>query len=233
MIGIISEGHSDRAVIQSILKGVANINRSETQSLRPTYALDETDKANLDESTFSNWSLVKKECEERQLIEEFFAIEGNDYIIVHIDTAEAEEYGINKPVKDANYCEDLRNMVVMKIQEWLDGNFLDKLIFAIAIEEIEAWLLTIYEKRNSAKSASPKEKLHRILKQKGVKDRAANHPNYLELSRPFLRWKDVVKEKYLDFNCSLKKFSEDVQQIRLGDDDEHEIDSISSPPAIA
>src|ERR1700760_2803322 len=100
MIGVISEGHSDRAVIVNIIRGITNCEKSDVQSLRPIYTLDATDKGILDEATFSTWSLVKKECEDKKLIEEFLAIEGNDFIVIHIDTAEADEYGIDKPQKD-------------------------------------------------------------------------------------------------------------------------------------
>jgi hypothetical protein len=212
MIGIISEGHSDRAVIVNIVKGITGLSATQMQSLRPIYTLDATDKALLEENTFSNWSLVKKECEERKIIEEFLAIEDNDYIIIQIDTAEADEYGVQKPIKDANFCHNLRAAVIDQMKLWLDNKFLENIVFAIAIEETEAWLLTIHEKRNSTTTTRPKEKFLKILKDMGVKDRRVNYDNYLFFSEPFLKPKIIKKEKYLEYNCSLKLFCNDVEE---------------------
>lgn len=86
-IGVISEGHADRAVILNILVGVLKIDSSDVISLRPIYEKDETDKALNNPLTKSSYSVIKEECESKNLIDGFLSIEGQDFIVIHIDTA--------------------------------------------------------------------------------------------------------------------------------------------------
>jgi hypothetical protein len=209
-IGIISEGHADRAVIENILVGLTGLDKSNIIALRPIYSLDETDKANKDPMTFSSWSVVKEECEERELIDGFLAIEGQDFVVIHFDTAEADQYGVNRPAKSSTYCQDLRSLVIDEINSWLKEDISDQILYAIAIEEIDAWILTIYEKKDSTSSISPKEKLSRILARKGINS-TSDYDNYLKLSKPLSKDKEIKKEKLLDYNCSLKAFFEEIK----------------------
>ena len=73
-IGVISEGHADRAVISNILMGSLEIDGSDIIPLRPTYGKDETDKALNDPRTKSSYSVIKEECESKELFDGFFLI---------------------------------------------------------------------------------------------------------------------------------------------------------------
>lgn len=209
-IGVISEGHADRAVIENILKGLTKLDSSDIIALRPIYNLDETDKAHRSALTFSTWSVIKEECEERELIDGFLSIEDQDFVVIHIDTAEADQYGIIRPVKSSTYCEDLRSLVVDEINSWLKDDISDQILYAIAIEEIDAWVLTIYDKRDSTSSTSPKEKLSWILGKNSVNS-TSSYDNYLKLSKPLSKNKEIKKEKFLDYNCSLNAFFEEIK----------------------
>jgi len=209
-IGVICEGHTDRAVICNILKGFKGIDSSLIVPLRPDYSRDETDLAELPADSFSNWTIVKKECENRIKISNFLSIEGQDIVIVHIDSAESDEYGVPKPLKDANYSINLRANIITKINEWLDGQFHDEIIYAIAIEETEAWILTIYEDRDSSNSAKPKEKLKKVLSQRGVKY-SQTPDDFKFISNQFTKKKNFTKGKYLLFNKSLEEFCKEVE----------------------
>lgn len=211
-IGVISEGHADRAVIENIIVGLTGLDRSDIDALRPIYTTDETDKALLSTKTFSTFSVVKEECEKRDLIDGFLAIEGQDFVVIHIDTAEADQYEINRPDKGKadNYCEELRALVVQQINTWLKKDMSDEILYAIAIEEIDAWILTIYDSRDSSLSASPKEKLNFILRKSKI-NTTSNYINYSRLSRPLSMIKKVRKGNFLLYNCSLKAFFEEVE----------------------
>lgn len=209
-IGVISEGHSDRAVILNIITGITRLDSSDLIPIRPEVDYDETDKAFRNPNLFSTWSLVKKECQEREKIEQFLALEGHEYVVIHIDTAEAGNYGIARPTKDKDYCVTLRNLVIAKINEWLEDNHLESVLYAIAIEEIDAWILTIHEQKDSTKSVSPKEKLKRVLGRKNINS-TVSYNNYLLLSEPLSREREVKKGKFLEYNCSLKLFFEEVK----------------------
>lgn len=211
-IGIISEGHADRAVITNILMGATGIDRNDIEALRPIYNLDETDKALINPQSFSTWSVVKEECETRNLIDGFLAFEGQDFVVIHMDTAEADEYGIHRPDKNSElFSMKLRNLVIQQINTWLNEDLSDSILYAVAIEEIEAWILTIYDKSDSTKSAQPKEKLDKICGRKGLNS-TSNYKNFLDLSKPLSKQRDINRGKYLTYNLSLKAFYEEVQK---------------------
>jgi hypothetical protein len=217
-IGVISEGHSDRAVITNIILGITGLDKSHLIALRPIDTLDETDKAIRDPKTFSTWSLVKKECEKRELIDGFLAIEGQDFIALHLDTAEAEQYGIKRPGDKSL----LRDLVVNQVNSWLKKDLANNILYAIAIEETDAWILTIYDKHDSTTSAKPKEKLSRILGKIGIGS-TVNFDNYLKISKPLSKRKEVEREKYLSFNYSLEAFYKEVE--------EKVVPKLQTPPA--
>ncbi len=206
-IGIISEGHSDRAVIATVILKATGLDGSDIMSIRPVYKLDATDMAGYDDKSISNWTHVKRECEEKEMIGAFLSIEGQDYIVLHIDTAEAEMFKVERPDKSSEqYCLTLRNVVIAQIKSWLNGEFLDKIFFAIAIEETEAWLLSIHIKiGDSTKPIKPKEKLQYELSRKGINS-SINEENYKKLAKPLLKAKPKLLEAILKTNCSLKEF---------------------------
>ncbi len=211
-IGIISEGHSDRAVIMNILVGLTGIDYTNIVSLRPTYRKDETDKAHNDPKTKSSYSVIQEECEERELIDGFLAIEGQDFIVLHIDTAEADRYGVNRPAKiEANYCENFRNLIIKKIESWLNKDLSNQILYAIAIEEIDAWVLTLYERSDSTKYVDAKKRLNRLLNQKGIKFIHDPFKYYWEISKDFSKNKNISNENIISRNCSLRLFSKEVE----------------------
>lgn len=212
-IGVICEGHTDRAVIRNILKGLKGIDSSQVIALRPDYSVDETDLFHLQPDTFSNWSAVKEECENQLKISQFLSIQGHDFIIIHIDADKSHEYGVPKPSKkDASYADIVRTSIVSKINEWLGNCFQNQILFAIAIEETEAWILTIYDKKNSIKSADPKEALKKKLSRVGIFYKQT-HADFFVLSEKFSKKKNFQKEHYLTYNRSLEAFCEEVENM--------------------
>jgi hypothetical protein len=213
IIGVISEGPADQAVITNVLKGTLGIDDSNIRPLLPINKTDETDRSipkTVEE--FGGWSSVKKECIEKKIINQFLAIDGQDYIVVHLDSAEASQYGVPSiPVKDENYAQNLRILMIELIDSWLeDRKVIDSTLHALAIEETDAWLLTIYEPgRDSTKSADPKKRLSFILSKEKV-DSSSNYNNYLKLSRPLSKAKEVRKRIFSQFNISLEAFIEEV-----------------------
>jgi len=211
-IGVISEGHADRAVITNIITGITGIDKSDIEAIRPIYNLDETDKAIVNPKSFSTWSVVKEECVSRELIDGFLAFEGQDFVVIHLDSAEADQYGISRPEKNSeSFCLELRGLIIEQINTWLNEDLSDSILYAIAIEEIEAWILPIFDKNDSVKSAQPKEKLDRICGKLGL-DSTSNYANFLALSKPLSKTKEIRKGRFLSYNCSLNAFYEEVQE---------------------
>ncbi len=209
-IGVICEGHTDRAVIRNILKGLKDIDSSQIVPLRPVYSVDETDLAQMAVDNYSNWSLVKTECENQNKIDHFLSMEGHDFVIIHIDADCSDEYGVPKPVKNANYSEKMRDAIIVKINEWLGNSFQGQILYAVAIEETEAWVLTIYDKRDSTQSADPKAKLKYTLSKMGIKY-DHTHAGFYEITEKFSKQKHFKKEKFRDYNKSLDDFCQEVE----------------------
>jgi hypothetical protein len=213
---IIAEGRGDLAVIANILKGSLGINKSELQFIRSEYEYDQTDCYQMDDSAFSNWTLVKAECQNKENIQTFLDLNENGFIVIHVDTAERCEIGyeVLQPLKNEqdpeDYCQILRENIVERIDQWLWGDFKDKVRYAVAIEEIEAWILATYIVFPTSTIVSPKEKLLYMLnKQLSKKDRnilrhADVFNKYLELSKGLNKPKSLFNA--LKQNKSLELF---------------------------
>lgn len=216
IIGVISEGHADRAVITNILKGTLGIDDSNIRALLPINKIDETDRSRVKEKEeFGGWTSVKNECIEKKIINQFLAMDGQDFIVIHLDTAEASQYGVSSiPAKNDDYAESLRAFVVEIIDGWLDDQaVIDSTLHAVAVEEIDAWLLTIYDGgKDSSQSTDPKKKLGFILGKDGL-NTTSDYNNYLKLSKPFSKPKEVKKFKFTEKNASLAAFVEEILAI--------------------
>lgn len=215
IVGVICEGHADRAVIINILKGVLGIDESNIRALLPINKTDETDRSRIASvEEFGGWTSVKNECIEKKIISQFLSLEGQDFIVVHLDTAEASEYGISSiPEKNDNYADNLRALLVELVDGWLEEEDIIKCtIHAIAVEEIDAWLLAIYEPgKDSTTTADPKKRLGYSLGRKKI-NTTSNYDNYLKLSKPLSKAKDLKRNRYPEFNASLKAFIEEIEE---------------------
>jgi hypothetical protein len=162
-IGIIAEGRGDLAIISNILRGWLGIDSEYIVFLRPEIQLDETDRHEMRARQFSNWELVKQECIEGPLLEDFLnsSIDEERRVVIHIDTAEAElpGYGVRRPQSGRDYVTELHKRIVAKLDEWLAGRGAGRIRYAIAIEETEAWLLTLYLEKETSAHPNPKNAL--------------------------------------------------------------------------
>ena len=212
-IGIIAEGRSDVSVVKNVLIGITGLDDSDFEPLRPEYGKDATDLAwENPPDSFSTWSEVRSECISRKKIDKFFLLEGNDFIAIHIDTAEAQLYDIVRPPKNKNYCSTLQTLIVNKIDAWLGNKDIDKILHAVAIEETDAWLLTIYDNgTDSAISPNPKKKLNQKLGRLGINSSITSE-NYFKISYDFRNRKKVIGDEYLKYNFSLNSFWEEVEK---------------------
>ncbi|MCB0522194.1 MAG: hypothetical protein H6577_13940 [Lewinellaceae bacterium] len=219
--GIIAEGWSDVAVLENILLGKGLIVKSsDVLPLRPERMTDETDMSTKKPEAFSNWSLVKQECQDRIKISYFLGdrniVENDRKLIIHIDTAECGEQGfeVERPAKGTDYCLTLREKTIDKISKWLDNQFLDDTYFAIAIEETEAWIHALYENKDTSKSANPKEAFQKFLSKKGIK--TPTNDTYKRakiLADNFTKLNKRKIKDCLDNNPSLKMFVESLPAV--------------------
>lgn len=181
-IGIVAEGPGDIAVLRNILKAKLGLDAADVEPLRPKLARDETDLAAEQTKrgyqaptaeSYSNWTIVLEECGRRTTIADFLdnQLDEERLVVIHIDTAEAHlpGYDIQRPErKTTDYSDKLRTLVADKMTALLGPELATKVRFAIAIEETEAWLLTIHDKQNTKDTShyvDPKKRLHYLLDQ--------------------------------------------------------------------
>ncbi|TAD98022.1 MAG: hypothetical protein EAZ97_11470 [Bacteroidetes bacterium] len=207
-IAIISEGSEDQAVIQNIFRAFG-IDKSDIFLLKPSL---QKDASSPDDSTIGTLQGVKNACigyhGKRYYFERAIQFFDADFVVIHLDTAEIDrqDFDFQRPTRtnNENYCSELRSKVIYLINHWLENNYQNQIFYAIAIEEIEAWCLTIYEQNDSSKSANAKQKLNSILNKKDIKY------DFDTISQDFRKIKKL--QTFLEHNQSLKDFVESIQE---------------------
>lgn len=225
-IGIIAEGKSDVSVIRNILKGILGIDLSDTTALVPDLEYDETDiyKHTMSDDEYSNWTIVKHNCEEKSKISNFLDyIDDDRFLIIHIDTDTRFEkgYEVSEPehIVTEEDCGLLHTNISNKMIEWLDNKYLDKIKFAIAIQEIDSWILPIYKdsRKMSDLEIDAKDKLFREINRdriKGFRKKVFSLEKdklnqYALLSKPLSKKKILLKVR--ESSHSLTKFIQSLE----------------------
>jgi hypothetical protein len=205
-VGIIAEGWADVAVILQVLKGQLGLDESETVFLRPELSSDETDRGDPGARTFSNWEIVKNELCDATTLRDFLESDLDEemLVVVHLDTAECElpNYGVERPPRDSSaYVFELVYAVLAKVSEWLGDYRHPGLRFAIAVEETDAWVLTLYSMNETHSHLDPKAKLTKELNRPNAfseKERRAifsqknERLKYRELAKGFRKQKALL-----------------------------------------
>lgn len=220
-IGIIAEGREDQAVIVNILRAF-KIDKSDIVSIKPTLQKDANDENNPEDTTIGTFQGVKRACMgfegKRPYFDKAFLFFDANFVVIHLDTAEIEtqDFPFQKPIKNdsKNYCIELRNKVIDLINLWLENNYQDQILYAIAIEEIEAWCLTIFEKRDSSLSADAKKRLKFVLKTKNV--------DFDKITQDFRKTKKL--NTFLEHNQSLSDFVKSLEVLKNQENTTHGMD---------
>lgn len=194
-IGIIAEGFADVAVIKAVVGKLLGLDGAALRGLRPEDVFDETD---LQAMNFSNWGLVFESCKDAELLGAFFDdIEDEAMLIVHVDTAERgqEGYDVYEPARTGSmnyteYAETVRTNVRQKIESLIAEPYRDRIAYAIAVEETDAWLIPVFENRagDTASHARAKETLERLIgsdkkKSKTYVDTGRKSLDYVKLGK--------------------------------------------------
>jgi hypothetical protein len=215
-VGLIAEGVSDVAVLRALLKGWLGLQKFQVPALQPDLQEDETDRraraAAMAPGQFSNWELVLKACRERTLVSDFLIAnsEEDPLIVVQIDTdwLDLPNSTVARPKKEEEgYALVVRTVVVNHLVELL-GDLSERTRFAVAVEEVEAWLLCLHEPKNAdtCKSANPKGKLDHAHKSKVLSP--DTEKRYADLSAGFKKRTSI--EAVWNRNISLKAFLESL-----------------------
>ncbi len=141
---IVAEGITDQRVIDSIISGYFGDEDEEPSVNYVQPLLDTTgEKA---EPEPGGWGMVLKFLELGKHRE---ALQFNDYLVLHIDTDVAEDFGVphRQEGRELSVTE-LVERVIQRLEGIIGPEFCaeheDRLIFAVAVHSIECWLLPLF-----------------------------------------------------------------------------------------
>ncbi len=224
-IGIIAEGREDQGVLKNILRAFG-FDGSEIKLIRPSLGKDATDRHSDEQEKAENLSIgtfqgVKNAClgneeEKRPDFEYAFSTLDCSNLVIHLDTAEIgkQDFVFKIPEKagNENYSSELRNGVIELINHWLDGKYENQLFYAIAIEEIESWVLTAFEKKDTTSFANPKQRLAKYCEKADL-----NYKKFRlnPIKQKDLFFEELTKAKKFHKKKELQKFSKNNQSLAL------------------
>ncbi len=135
---IIAEGITDQVVLKNVLLGCVADQDEEPLINFEQPRLDES--ARNGEHAPGGWTLVFRYFKDGLYKA---ALQTNAYLVVHIDTDVSDDYGVPKGAVGDEQA--LIDRVIARFQELIDPAIWqahrDRFIFAIAVHEIECWLL--------------------------------------------------------------------------------------------
>lgn len=218
-IGIIAEGHADVAIVRAVMKALTGVDTSEMRAIRPSECTDETDNVAMQ---FSNWEMVMQSASDEELLAGFFDVFDDEaLLILHVDTAERGEanYNVLEPQRSGRvdwkeYSTNLRANVRNKLESLVPAEYRDRVAYAIAIEETDAWLIPLYEsqhKHDSASHVRPKEDLRALISKQKKKQRYIDtehkNLNYINLGKDITSKLKIARTQ----NESLNLFCVEVE----------------------
>ncbi len=212
-IGLISEGITDQIVIEHILYGLLGDDDLSVDPLQPTRDATDENVA----LTSGNWVKVFEYCESILFQQ---AVENMDFVIIQIDADIFKKENLNEKYKvvlqhlsSAQQLEAIKNKLTTLIGEEFVRQNANKIIFAIAIDSIECWLLPIYysSKPNTAsKEVNCLETLNRALQKAENFTIDKKDPKfYRKISKPYKKKQELARLSPL--NANLSAFIQEVQ----------------------
>ena len=162
--GLISEGPTDQIIIERIIHDIFSGKEVDVNMLQPKQ--DET----------GNWDKVLKYIQDEEFRQAF---QLNDYIVIHLDTdvMRTEHWPktlqlnlANNKTIDEQITEviELLNTLIPSEDGFME-EYGNQIIFAIAVDSVECWILPFYFENKPAKAAKTTgciDTLNEVLRQK-------------------------------------------------------------------
>jgi hypothetical protein len=217
--GLVTEGITDQIVIRQILHSFFNDRDIPIEPLSPR--IDETDRSRMVEAT--NWHTVLEYCQSETFRE--FLEYREEFVVIQIDTDVLKSENVSKkhllPSLQADTHEtvlNVQNRLIELIGQSFYETHQDRIIFAIAVDAIECWLLPFYfptEKANASKTVGCLATLNKGLQKAGHKwyIDSKEPKRYEEAVKPFKKQKELLKSYHL--NESLSIFVERLKKVML------------------
>ncbi len=212
--GLIAEGVTDHVVLENILIGYFN-DPDLSMSIRVLQPLrDATDAL----QGFGGWYNVFEYCTSTVFKDAFIQ---NDYLLIQIDTDCAHEKHYDVPSVHGETTEQFIERIIAKFVGLFRNSFGEefyelhqhRILFAIAVDEIECWLLPLHstDKKTQASTYNCIHKLNQLLtksKKDIINSARKDAKVYEKLSREFCKTK-TLKNAYPQnpsFNYFVKQY---------------------------
>lgn len=220
--GLVCEGIIDQIIIEHILYSFFNDPDIPVNMLQPLR--DETDENRA--ANFGNWHKVIEYIRSSDFRQSFGQ---NEYVVVQVDSDVfagenvPKEYAIPPNLTVEEKSERLVNLLISEMGKEFYQAMESRIIFAIAVDEIECWLLPFYYTDNKkAKTENCLGTLNRALS----KDGYTIDPNhklpgiYRKVIKPLKKKRNVDRKGIL--NPSLNSFLTDLKEreIKMPDTEE-------------
>jgi hypothetical protein len=198
---IISEGITDFKILENILEGYFSENEEEVFVNEVPLSDDATSRGSA--LPPGGWTLVMRALRQGRHRE---ALQNNDYVVVHIDTDVAEEAGYDVSRRDARgqvlspeeLIEKVRFRLIAEMGSESHAQCASRIIFAIAVDSIECWLLPLLYDGEAAKKA----KITGCLNAADRKLERMNRPllnkdptNYERESRLYAKYRELMAHR--------------------------------------
>jgi hypothetical protein len=215
-IGILSEGKTDQKVIEQVLLGFF-ADRADALVINhffpPRIPLPGEPKE-------GGWTVLKRRLQDGHHRQ---AITFNNYLVIHIDTDVCEESGYGVSRRDPSTGVELepdalRRAAIARLVEWLGDDFYEeygeRVLFAIAVDTIECWLLPLLAKEPATqrKTTGCAKAVNAALKHAGRDslDRGNRVERYADEAEPYSKRKTLLAKGRL--NPSLRAFLDELAE---------------------
>lgn len=231
--GIIAEGVTDQAILENILYGYFGDRDEEPVINAVQPPRDATGQSR--EPPQGGWGLVFKSLEAGAHRK---ALQFNDFVVIQIDTDVSQEKGFDVPWRDGGRdlsVEELVERTIKRLKDSMGHDFCaehgDRLIFAVAVHQIECWLLPLFDSNKADKITGCLAAVNHELGKRGKRPLASREGekfprSYQEASREYAKRRVLMKS--YPRNPSLKIFIERLEALAVGVQG-----SAESPPAAA
>jgi hypothetical protein len=219
---IIAEGVTDQAVLENILRGYFATDDDEPVVNHVQPPRDATPRGGAPAP--GGWTLVFRSLSAGDHRK---ALQLNDYVVIHIDTDVAEEPGYDvsrravdgRPLPPEELIEQVKRRLVAAMGAEFCARHAARIVFAVAVDAIECWLLPLLYDGEAAKKAkitgcldAADRKLRRLnrppLSTAGSKSLAS----YEKASRDYLKRRKLMEHR--GENPSLDVFVRNLEALR-------------------
>jgi len=209
--GVIAEGPTDQTVIANILLGYFADQDGEPgiRYIQPPRPLTEA---------HAGWGLVFKSLERKDYEG---ALQYNDYLVIHIDTDVQEEPGFDVPRREGGKelsVSDRVDRVIARLKLSIDDGFFQanahRILFAIAVDTIECWLLPLlYNDKKAKKTTGCLEAANQALRKANRDSLSAKEKirAYEKASSDYRKRRTLIELH--DKNPSLKLFVKQLEKL--------------------